>query len=201
MASWKRTSPFLKKFFKEFQYLWNSVFSEGLNIMGTNEISSTEFPRTSPFNEYFYDIKFISSALKIWEKTKFPHYGISKKSKCDRYKYILRPLFDVRNATPPRVLKLGPWNFQRRWPMLWGWSAREDFLTPPPQPAPGSKRCHQIRSGGPSAYFRASFAKYKLLGIVWGVINFFKFSNLTPTASSRLKKMSSESVWRPTGLL
>ena len=23
-------------------------------------------------------------------------------------KYILQPLFDVRNATPPRVLKLGP---------------------------------------------------------------------------------------------
>ena len=82
---------------------------------------------------------------------------------------ILQALFGLSNRTPPTVLKLGPWNFQHRWPMLWGWSAREDFLIPPPQPAPGSKRCRQIRSGGPSAYFRASFAKYKLLGIVWGV--------------------------------
>ena len=83
---------------------------------------------------------------------------------------ILLALFGLCNGTPPTVLMLGPWNFQRRWAMLWGWSAREDFLIPPPQPAPGSKRCRQIRSGGPSAYFRASFAKYKLLGIVWGVI-------------------------------
>ena len=92
------------------------------------------------------------------------------KWRCNLYSYILLALFGTNNRTPPTVLALGPWNFQRSLPMVWGWSAREDFLIPPPQPAPGSKRCRQIRSGGPSAYFRASFAKYKLLGIVWGVI-------------------------------
>ena len=83
---------------------------------------------------------------------------------------ILQALFGLCKGTPSTVLKLGPWNFQRRWGMVWGWSTREDFCIPPPEPAPGSKRCLQIRSGGPSAYFRASFAKYKLLGILWGVI-------------------------------
>ena len=86
------------------------------------------------------------------------------------YSYILLALFDTNNWTPPTVLALGPWNFQHSLPMVWGWSAREDFLIPPPQPALGSKRCRQVRSGGPSAYFRSSFAKYKLLGIVLEVI-------------------------------
>ena len=85
-------------------------------------------------------------------------------------KYILLALFGLWGRTPPTVLVLGPWNFHHSCTMVWGYTAREDFLIPPPQPAPGSKRCCQIRSGGPSAYFRASFAKYKLLGIVWGVI-------------------------------
>ena len=84
---------------------------------------------------------------------------------------ILLALFGLGPRTPPTVLALGPWNFQHMWAMVWGFTAREDFWIPPPQPAPGSKRCRQSRSGGPLAYFRASFAKYKLLGIVQGVIH------------------------------
>ena len=84
---------------------------------------------------------------------------------------ILLAFFDTKDGTPPTVLALGPWNFQHSLPMVWGYTAREDFWIQPPQPAPGSKRCLQSRSGGTSAYFRASFAKYKLLGIVQGVIH------------------------------
>ena len=91
------------------------------------------------------------------------------------YSYILLALFGTNNQTPPTVLALGAWNFQRSLPMVWGWSAREDFLIPPQQPTPCSKRCLQIRSGGPSAYFKASFSKYKLFEIVQGVINFQYF--------------------------
>ena len=82
---------------------------------------------------------------------------------------ILRGLFGLWGRTPPTVLKLGPWNFQHSWPMVWGCTAREDFWVSPPQPAPGSKRCSKSMSGGPYAYSRAFFAKYMLLGIVQGV--------------------------------
>ena len=63
---------------------------------------------------------------------------------------ILLGLFDLCLRTPPTVFKLGPWNFQHMWAMVQGHTAREDFWIQPPQPAPGSKRCCQTRSGGPS---------------------------------------------------
>ena len=86
-----------------------------------------------------------------------------KNSVIHPYSYILLALFDTNNWTPPTVLALGPWNFQHSLPMVWGWSAREDFWIPPLQPTPGSKRCLQRSSGGPSAYFRAYFAKYTVV--------------------------------------
>ena len=63
--------------------------------------------------------------------------------------------------------------------MVPGWSRREDFWILPPQPAPGSKRCLQSRSGEPSAYFTAFFAKHMLLGMVEEV-NYFLLASSGP---------------------
>ena len=88
------------------------------------------------------------------------------------YSYILLAFFDTKDGTPPTVLALGPWNFHHMWPMVWGFTAREDFWIPPPQPAPGSKRCTQCLSVGPFAYLRAFFTNQELLEIVKEVIYF-----------------------------
>ena len=45
-------------------------------------------------------------------------------------------------------------------------------------------------SGGPSAYFRVSLSKYKLLGIVEEVIDFFyKFWDLAPNSWLKAQKV------------
>ena len=95
-----------------------------------------------------------------WNLSKARHtFGLSI------LKYILLALFGGKLTTPPTVFNLETWNFHHSPAMVPGWSRREDFWILPPQPAPGSKRCLQCRSGGPSAYFRAFFAKEMLLGI------------------------------------
>ena len=106
---------------------------------------------------------------------------------------ILQALFCLCNRTPPTVLKLGPWNFKRSSPMVWGYTAREDFWIPPPQPAQGLKSCLKSRSGGPSAYFTAFFAKCMLLGMAReSYLPFISFQIWPPPTSSRLKKVFPE---------
>ena len=101
---------------------------------------------------------------------------------------ILLAFFDTKDGTPPIVLILGPWNFQHSPAMVWGCTAREDFWVSPPQPAPGSKRCLQRWSGGPSAYFRASFAKYKMLGMVKEGIDFLQAFQSDPHSQLQAQK-------------
>ena len=74
------------------------------------------------------------------------------------------------------------------WPILKAFLAvaRGDFWITTPQP--GSKKCLKSRSGGPSAYFTASFDKQMLLGMVKEVNYFLQAFRSDPHSRLQAKK-------------
>ena len=77
------------------------------------------------------------------------------------------------------------------WPILKAFLAvaRGDFWITTPLPAPGSKKCLKSRSGGPSAYFTAFFAKCMLLGMAReSHLPFYKLTDLTPASQLQAQK-------------